>query len=316
MNAAEQANHRLFRVSNYHTIFVNGFVDDLMMGSLPTPADLAIHPRDLKFNRAGTARDAHHTRWWHCNDPVKTAFLNALSITFPQGESLFVEAVRRYRDVADPVLREQIAAFIKQETLHMREHVVFNRLIEQAGYDVAAMNAYTTERMSIARSRPPIAQLAITVALEHFTAILAHGLLTNPQHLQGVPNEIANLWKYHAIEEIEHKGVAFDTYLAATKDWSGFKRWYVRCKVMAIMSYLFWRSNARHMADFFRQDGINTFGTWMRVLKFHFVSPGLLRSIFGEYWKFYSPNFHPWNIDDRALIANIEKELGMTSATA
>jgi uncharacterized protein len=272
-----------------------------------TPTDLTIAPRDLKFNRAPAA-GGHHTRWWHGNDPIKTAFMNALSITFPQGESLFIEAVRRYRDAADPKLREQIAAFIKQETLHTREHVVFNRLIEQAGYDVTEMNAYTARRIGIARSRPPIAQLAVTVALEHFTAILAHGLLKNPVHLQGAPLEVARLWKYHAIEEIEHKAVAFDTYLAATQHWSKFKRWYVRCKVMAIMSYLFWRSNARHMADFFRQDGMNNVGTWLRVLKFHFVAPGMLRAIFVEYWKFYSPNFHPWNTDDRSLIGAAEKE--------
>jgi len=78
---------------------------------------------------------------------------------------------------------------------------------------------------------------------------------------------------------------------------------------MALISYLFWRSNARHMADFFRQDGINTMATWLQVLKFHFVAPGMLRKIFGEYWKFYSPNFHPWNTDDRDLIAAAEHEL-------
>ncbi|MBC7984539.1 MAG: metal-dependent hydrolase [Candidatus Obscuribacterales bacterium] len=284
-----------------------------------TPADLTITPRDMKFNRTGSPASqntGNHTRWWHGNDPVKTAFLNALSVTFPQGESLFIEAVRRYRDVADPKLKEQISAFIKQETLHTREHVVFNRLIEQAGYDTTAMNAYTAKRMALARARPHIAQLAVTVALEHFTAILAHGLLANPKHLDGAPPDVARLWQYHAIEEIEHKGVAFDTYNTATKDWSGFKRWYVRCKVMAIMSYLFWRSNARHMADFFRQDGINTPRTWLRVLKFHFVEPGMLRAIFGEYWKFYSLSFHPWNTDDRALIAAVEQELKETRAAA
>lgn len=284
--------------------------------SAVTPADLAISPRDLKFNRNVAADGGHHTRWWHGNDPVKTAFMNALSITFPQGESLFIESVRRFREAADPKLQEQIGAFIKQETLHTREHVVFNRLIEQAGYDVTAMYAYTAKRMALARSRPPIAQLAVTVALEHFTAILAHGLLSNPKHLDGAPEEVARLWKYHAIEEIEHKSVAFDTYLAATKHWSGFRRWYVRSKVMAIMSYLFWRSNARHMADFFRQDGINTFGTWLRVLKFHFISPGMLRAIFAEYWKFYSPNFHPWNTDDRALISKVDTELTERPAAA
>jgi predicted metal-dependent hydrolase len=80
------------------------------------------------------------------------------------------------------------------------------------------------------------------------------------------------------------------------------------------MTYLFWRSNARHMADFFRQDGINTVGTWLRVLKFHFIEPGMLRTVFGEYLKFYSPNFHPWNTDDRDLIGDVERELREPSA--
>jgi predicted metal-dependent hydrolase len=280
-----------------------------IMPAHTTPADLAIHPRDLKFNRAGSPNGTHHTRWWLGNDPVRTAFLNALSVTFPQGESLFIEAVRRFRDDADPKLKTEIAAFIKQETLHTREHVVFNRLIEQAGYDTKAMNDYTAVRMKIARERSPIAQLAVTVALEHFTAILAHGLLTNPKHLDGAPEEAARLWRYHAIEEIEHKAVAFDTFVAATKNMSKLKRWHIRCKAMAFMSYFFWRSNARHMADFFRQDNINTLGIWLRVLKFHFVAPGMLRTIFVEYWKFYSPNFHPWNTDDRYLIAAAERDL-------
>lgn len=284
-----------------------------------TPTDLSITPRDLKFNRATPASvvaGGNHTRWWHGNDPVKTAFLNALSVTFPQGEALFIEAVRHFRDQADPKLQEQIALFIKQEAMHTREHVVFNRLIEQAGYDTSRMDEHTSQRLQKVRARGPFAKLAVTVALEHFTAIMAHDLLRNPQQLSDAPAEVARLWKYHAIEEVEHKGVAFDTYLAATKNWSGYKRWYVRCKAMAVMSVLFWQSNTRHMADFFRQDGINTPRIWFKVLKHHFISPGMLRRIAGEYLKFYSPNFHPWNTDDRHLIAAAEKQLSETHAPA
>jgi predicted metal-dependent hydrolase len=297
------------------------------MTTAATPADLRITPRDLKFNRVGgqnaalvseqaTQNGANSLRWWHGGDPIKTAFYNALSMTFPQGESLFIEAVRRFREQANPLLQTQIAAFIKQETLHTREHVVFNRLVEQGGYDVKGINAYVSNRMRIARERSPLAQLAITVALEHFTAILAHGLLSDPKHLQGAPAEAAKLWRWHAIEEIEHKGVAFDTYVAATQNRSDFRRWYIRCKAMAFISYVFWRSNARHMADFFRQDGMNTPLTWLRVLKFHFVSPGMLSKVFLEYWKFYLPGFHPWNTDDRALIADAERSLQEESAAA
>lgn len=272
-----------------------------------------IVPRDLKFNRTVVDGDRAGLRWWHNNDPVRTAFFNALSVTFPLGESLFIQAVRTHMDAASPELRLEIKAFINQERMHMREHEFFNRLIERSGYDISKMTEYTAQQVAIVRSRPPIEQLAITVVLEHFTAILSHALLANPRHLAGTPPEIASLWRYHAIEELEHKSVAFDTYVAATKQWSPFKRWRFRCKVMLIGSVLFWWSNTRHIADFLRQDGINTSLSWLRLLKQHFIVPGLLRQAFIHYWRFYLPSFHPWDTDDRDLIAAADALLRVRS---
>src|SRR5689334_6402093 len=93
-----------------------------------TPADLTITPRDLRLDR-----HASNARWWHGGDPVATAYFNALSASFPQGETFFIDAVRRFRDRADGKLQEQIDAFIQQEAAHTREHVAFNRLIKAAG---------------------------------------------------------------------------------------------------------------------------------------------------------------------------------------
>src|SRR5262245_13287 len=144
-----------------------------MPASALTPSDLTITSRPLTIDRA-----ARSTRWWHADDPVPTIFFNALSVTFPQGETFFIETVRRYRDSAEGMLKEQIASFTQQEAMHTREHVAFNRLIREAGYDTTAMDAWTRQRIGVARERHPIAQLATTVALEHFTAIMAHALLT------------------------------------------------------------------------------------------------------------------------------------------
>jgi predicted metal-dependent hydrolase len=245
---------------------------------------------------------------------VATAFFNALSATFPQGETFFIDSVRRYRDQADPQLRDQIDRFIQQEAMHTREHVAFNRLIKDAGYDTAAMDTYTRTRMALARERHPIGQLAITIALEHFTAIMAHALLADEHPLPGTPREIARLWQWHAIEEIEHKGVCFDTYLLATRNLSPMRRWMIRSRVMLLISFQFWHSNRRHMADFFRQDGINTPLTWWRVWKFLLLSPGILRRIALPYLSFYLPGFHPWRHDDRHLIAAVERDLANDAA--
>ncbi|HEX4970145.1 MAG TPA: metal-dependent hydrolase [Steroidobacteraceae bacterium] len=275
------------------------------MTAVTTPADLTITPRDLKVDRS-----TRNARWWHGGDPIATAYFNALSAAFPQGETFFIESVRRYCDQVDEPLREQIAAFVQQEAMHTREHVVFNKLLRGAGYDLTAMDAETRRRVDEARTRPHVVQLALTVALEHFTAIMAHSLLTERQPLPGAPEEIVRLWQWHAIEEIEHKAVAYDTFLAVTRHMSGLRRWALRCHIMALVSLQFWYSNFQRMADFFRQDGMNTPRTWLLVAKYLLVKPGMMRRIFWDYLRYYDPGFHPWHRDDRQLIAATERKLG------
>jgi predicted metal-dependent hydrolase len=279
--------------------------------SVTTPADLTITPRDLKVDR-----NTRNARWWHGGDPDATAYFNALSAAFPQGETFFIESVRRYRDSVHEPLRQQIAAFVQQEAMHTREHVVFNKLLRIAGYDLTAMDAETRRRVDEARNRPHLVQLALTVALEHFTAIMAHSLLTEREPLPGAPEEVVRLWQWHAIEEIEHKAVAYDTYLAVTQHMSGLRRWALRCHVMALVSVQFWYSNFQRMADFFRQDGMNTPHTWWRVAKYLLVKPGMMRRIFWDYLRFFGPGFHPWHRDDRKLIARIETQLTLTPPPA
>jgi uncharacterized protein len=274
------------------------------MTAATTPADLTITPRDLKVDR-----NTRNARWWHGGDPIATAYFNALSAAFPQGETFFIESVRRYRDQVDEPLREQIAAFVQQEAMHTREHVVFNKLLRGAGYDLTAMDAETRRRVDEARSRPHVVQLALTVALEHFTAIMAHSLLTERRPLPGAPEEIVRLWQWHAIEEIEHKAVAYDTFLAVTRHMSGLRRWALRCHVMGLVSLQFWYSNFQRMADFFRQDRMNTPRTWLRVAWYLLAKPGMMRRIFRDYLRFFGPGFHPWHRDDRKLIAEIDKTL-------
>jgi predicted metal-dependent hydrolase len=188
-----------------------------------TPEDLTITPRDRRFGR-GMATD----RWWLGGDPVATAFYNALSATFPKGEGFFVESVRAFREGAPEKLAREIKAFTTQEVMHSREHVQFNRRAVEAGYDLTPLEDRVEWRLSVTRSKPPIVSLAATMCLEHFTAILAHQLLKNPRHLAGADAESAAMWRWHAIEEIEHKGVAYDTWLHATRSircWTRSTNW-------------------------------------------------------------------------------------------
>jgi predicted metal-dependent hydrolase len=274
------------------------------MAGRTTPTDLTITPRDLRFGRGSRTE-----RWWNGGNPAATAFYNALSATFPRGEAFFVESVRKFRDGASPKLTAEIQAFVTQEVMHSREHVAFNKRALEAGYDLSPLEKRVEWRLDMVRQRAPVGSLAATMALEHFTAILAHELLNNRRHLDGADPESAALWRWHSIEEIEHKGVAYDTWLHATRDWPRFTRWKVKAKVMLLVTRNFIVDRTLGSLELLRQDGITGPGAWARLFWFAWVRPGMMRTIFGAWARFFAPGFHPWNQDDRALIEAEEKLL-------
>ncbi|HEX8842786.1 MAG TPA: metal-dependent hydrolase [Sphingomicrobium sp.] len=265
--------------------------------TLPTPADLTITPRDRRFGR-----DAAPKRLWHGGSVEATAIYNALSSTFPIGEAYFVESVRAFRHGTPPKLAGEIKAFTTQEVIHSREHDAFNRRAADAGYDLSKLEQRVEERLAVARARAPIANVAATMALEHFTAILAHQLLKDPRHLEGADPEAAELWRWHSCEEIEHKGVAYDTWLWATRDWPRWKRWKVKARVMLYVTRNFLVDRTAGALELMRQDGVTGVEAWRRLLWYQWIRPGMFRKIAGAWLKYFLPGFHPWNEDDRNLL--------------
>jgi predicted metal-dependent hydrolase len=273
--------------------------------TLPTPAQLQITPRDRRFGRQAAA-----PRLWHGGRIEATAIYNALSTTFPAGEAFFVESVRAFREGTPPKLAEEIKAFTTQEAIHSREHDAFNKRAAEAGYDLGQLEAQVENRLAITKSKPPIVSLAATMALEHFTAILAHQLLADPRHLQGAEQEAADLWRWHAVEEIEHKGVAYDTWLHATRHWPRSKRWKVKAKVMLYVTRNFLVDRTAGALELMRQDGVTGVRAWTLLLWYLWVRPGMFRKIAGAWASFFLPGFHPWNHDDRDLLRAYEANVG------
>ena len=265
---------------------------------LPTPAELSITPRDRRFGR-----EAATPRLWHGGRVEATAIYNALSSTFPKGEAFFVESVRQFRDKAPSKLAEEIKGFTTQEAIHSREHDAFNKRAADAGSDMSKLEAQVEKRLAVTRGKPPIVSLAATMALEHFTAILAHQLLANPRHLEGAHPETAELWRWHAVEEIEHKGVAYDTWLHATRHWTRWKRWKVKARVMLYITRNFLVDRTAGSLELMRQDGVTGLRAWALLLSYLWLRPGMFRKIAGAWLKFFIPGFHPWNEDDRHLLA-------------
>jgi predicted metal-dependent hydrolase len=250
-------------------------------------------------------------RWWKDGDPIATAFYNSLSLVFPSGEAFFIESVRKYRDQVAPDLQQQIDAFIKQEAAHSREHSFFNKQVRESGYDTSTMDDDIAKWDREMKDAPPLICLALTAATEHFTAIIAHVILQGDRHIKGTSTETAKLWKWHAIEEVEHKGVAYDTFLAVTKDLSGFQRWKLRSLVMLQLSGEFVAERLRFMKKLLIQDGLKGPVTRLRVLYFLLVYPGIFRQLVPLWLAYFRPSFHPWQHDDRALLAQVEAKLSL-----
>lgn len=270
-----------------------------MASKPPTPADLQIPVRNLQFHRDGVRPQ----RWWLADNPVATAFFNALSCTFPAGEKFFIESVRHFRgDVSGP-LRDQIAAFMAQESVHSREHAAFNKRASDAGYQVDALENRTRKVLDFARKRSPYRQLAATCALEHFTAILAHQLLKHDSRdLDGAPQDTVRLWSWHAMEEIEHKAVAFDTFTTVTGHMTRLHRYLLRSLVMVLATTILVSTMTANMRDLYREDGLKGWRIWGRTLAYLFGKPGIVRRILPDYLRYFKPGFHPWEHDDRALL--------------
>lgn len=263
----------------------------------PTPADLALAVRDMRF-----CREDKPARWWLGNDPVATAWHNALSLAFPKGEAMFIEAIKAHREGASPKLEAEIRAFVKQEANHTREHVAFNRAATEAGYDLSKLEAEIDAALQLARSRPPITNLAATMALEHLTALMARETLTSPALMRGAHAETAELWRWHAVEEIEHKGVAYDTWLHVTQGWSGWRRWKLRSLLALISTRKFMFGRVRETLSLLEQDGLTGARWKWRLAAYLLWSPGVLRRILPGWIAYFMPGFHPWKRDDRALI--------------
>ena len=197
---------------------------------------------------------------------------------------------------------------MKQEINHTREHIAFNRLAENAGYDIKAIDKRVAEMLELTKGRPAIANLAVTMALEHSTAMMAAEFLAHPNHFKDADPEVRDMWRWHAAEEIEHKGVAYDTWNHATKDWTAWRRWKVRSLVMLTVTARFFKNRWVDSLNLLEQDGITGFKAKWGLFKYLTVSPGVVRRIFPAWLSYFKPGFHPWDHDDRELIGLYEGE--------
>jgi predicted metal-dependent hydrolase len=252
-----------------------------------------IQPRKMDFSF-----DPAMPRYWFDDDQFKTILLTALSCTFPEGERFFVRSVRHYqKQIQDPLLREQVKGFIGQEAHHGNEHDAFNHFMESKGVPTGKVDEFVNRGMRfMAKHLSPQRQLAKTCALEHFTAMLAELMLEHPDFFKGMDERMLPLWLWHAVEESEHKAVAFDVYQDQVDNY------WVRTSEMAFTTVEFISFTIFHYYQL-RKD-MDDPTDWRSVrggINWLLGKPGWLRKLGKSYLAYYKRDFHPAKRDSTFL---------------
>jgi predicted metal-dependent hydrolase len=248
-----------------------------------------ITPRNVRF-----AFDPSLPADWHSGEPGITVFYDALSLTFPEGERFFINSVRNFTAlIDDPALKRDVEAFTSQESIHSREHAAYNALLEARGIPVEKFERLIRAGVRFAsRHLPKKAALAATCAYEHYTALFAELLLGDRAVLADAHPFYRDLWRWHAMEEEEHKAVAFDVYQTVARDRLSYLR---RVIAMVVVTFDFWITSRGLMIWLMvKRRQLWNVRAWARTFWHLWVSPGVWRRIMAGVFGYMVPGFHPW----------------------
>src|SRR5947199_565229 len=240
-------------------------------------------------------------------DLIQSHIAANLSSVFPDGEDFFVRSVRHFRDeISDPELKRQVGGFIGQEAMHGRQHRAFNDRLDELGYPVKRFERLTKKGLAIReRFLPATSNLAATAALEHFTATLAELVLSSQETRDMFGNdEVRNLFLWHALEESEHKAVAFDVY----RHVGGSER--LRIWTMKFLRYGFILGMTIQvilsmLVDRKTYNPRTVWRSWRRLRR----SPIMDRDLWLQLKDYERVNFHPDDRDNTELVTRWRAEL-------
>ncbi len=239
-----------------------------------------------------------------------TQFMNTLSIFFPAGERFFMQSVRNYRkQITDPELKKAVSAFIGQEAFHTREHEEYNDAMVQAGMPVAEMEQTVVKLLDFLLEKlPKPLLLGVTVALEHLTAMLSDIVLEDDRFIRDSDPHYTALWKWHAMEETEHKGVAYDVFEHVIG--KNPKAYAIRCVAFIGANLIFWSLFYRFYYKMVKSRGEHlSLKGWTTSFRYQFGKRGIFPTLFKDWLSYFKPSFHPWDVDNSHFLDEAESLL-------
>ncbi|MCU4357473.1 metal-dependent hydrolase [Acinetobacter ursingii] len=264
--------------------------------------------------------------YWMSDSAAFTHFMTALSALFPDGEKLFIDSVRavRYHPAikGNETLQKEISAFIGQEAMHTQEHVGFNVSAQKYGHDVTTLEKrtgvviQTSRKLFGALVKPfgmtqEMVDLTMTTALEHFTATLATQLLTNEHIRDWMTDETMKyMWLWHAVEENEHKAVAYDVYEGIFG--RGVKAYGLRTFALTVAMLVLFFTQSSFVLRLLKEDGKLNLKELSTIYEYGYSpSKGVISGMASEMLAYFKPGFHPNDLDTVELLRNWKVKLGL-----
>ena len=203
-------------------------------------------------------------------------------------------------------LKKEVATFIFQETRHHHEHNFwYNKVLRDNGYSVDKFVYPFKSFMEFGNDYlGPTFSLALTVASEHLTTILARIILSDEKWLEGASYDFKKIWYYHALEELEHKAVAFDLY----NEIKGGT--WLRIYSLLQVFFVFTIFLGQLMVCFLLKEKKIISYRGMKELLIFLKHLGRKSTLFlRSYFSFFRPSFHPDDENDQKLIEIYRKKV-------
>ena len=190
--------------------------------------------------------------------------------------------------------------------MHGREHEEYNERLTEQGMPAAELGRSILTIIEAAKRLPKPAQLSITIALEHFTAIYGDLLLRKPELIAGSNPTMTAMWRWHALEETEHKAVAYDVYSKVVG--RNLSAYVLRTSTLVVITTIFLSLIAVAMARMLVADKTFSKGPreWAKFAWFMLGPQGGLRGIALPWLDYFKPGFHPWDHDNRHFLDQID----------
>ncbi|HLV77769.1 MAG TPA: metal-dependent hydrolase [Marinobacter sp.] len=265
-----------------------------------TPDNVTIKPQRMGFEFDDTV-----PRYWLDDSYLISHTMNALSVLFPEGEQFFVDSVRAFRDqIKDPKLKAEVRGFIGQEAMHSLEHITMNQHVRDQGMPVEEMEKDLKVILDLARKLPKRHQLAVTCALEHITAMMADMLLERDDVREDMHESMRPLWVWHAIEETEHKAVAYDVFqhVGGTYAERALYQLFSTAALGVVATWFTGRMVIKDRKNFSVKDAAK--GMWRMWGK-----DGAFSSLIPAWAEYFKPGFHPWDKDNSELIGRFKAQI-------